>query len=335
MMGCCLHWRSELSGNHMIDTLCHATRLSDCEHVENSVYSSIAGLRMSSLASAYFISQLTCVTIICLIENMYVLPSLYAISAAISIPVIIYSVYGQFKMKRICPLCIIVMLCIAIEALLFASRIRQPASIGVISLFGCIFVITTIAMQCVHELKQEKAIHLTDNIKLLGLKRKAETFQSEGIRIKPTESPMWFGREDSPMKVTTVVSPSCRHCRKAIAEIAALLKRGVDLRWEILPVNTKPADSETIDDWIQRYLGDKERFFDDLLLWSKGAGMSESINTGRDDEEEISNIGQLLKRQAASLNISGIPRIILNDRLLSTAYSPNDVEFILADLNLT
>lgn len=33
------------------------------------------------------------------------------------------------------------------------------------------------------------------------------------------------------------------------------------------------------------------------------------------------------------MNISGFPRIILNDRLLSQIYTPKDIEFIIIDEN--
>lgn len=91
-------------------------------------------------------------------------------------------------------------------------------------------------------------------------------------------------------------------------------------------------DSEIIKIWIQSYLSDKDKFIHELHLWSIGKTHSLYCNFITDPNNyKVNEIIQENDREIERLNISGFPRIVLNDRLLSSVYSMEDLEFIIAD----
>ena len=166
---------------------------------------------------------------------------------------------------------------------------------------------------------------------LLRLKRREEIISLESTPIKAIESPIWFGDENSPIRVTTVISPGCNHCRKVVAEFIPLLKTGLRFRWDIVLGATSKKDSQVIDRWIQEYLSDKNGFFRELSVWGGGKIPnlpSSDLNTGN---TEISEIKKSFNILILGMNISGFPRIILNDRLLSSIYTSSDLEYIITD----
>lgn len=59
--------------------------------------------------------------------------------------------------------------------------------------------------------------------------------------------------------------------------------------------------------------------------------MSQSRVKKTTDTISFSDIKQSFEKEIMELKISGFPRIILNDRLLSQIYTPKDIEFIIID----
>ncbi len=333
VISCCLYFKSGMSDGNIIDRLCRISKVTDCERVDESKYSSVFGFKMNCLVLSFFISQLTSIAIGYLFGINGMLYSLYFISAVISLPAIAYSAYGQFKIKNICPLCVIVVLCIAIESALFIFWDRQQISLNILALFSCIFIITVFISQYIYSTNLKEANHLRDRINLLKLMRKKEIILSESTPIKPLTSSIWLGEETSSIQVTTVISLSCAHCRKVVSEFITLQRKGLKFRWNIILGQTAQTDYNVIDIWIHQFLTDKEKFYEYLILWSNGI---EQISSplSKIKNIEISKIGQSFCNRIAELNISGFPQIILNNRLLPSIYTPKDLEFIIIDENI-
>lgn len=79
-LGCvisgCMYFKTEMSSG-LIDRFCHISKLTDCERVENSSYSSLFIFNMSCLAFSFFTSQLICLAIGYLIGIYDILNSLF------------------------------------------------------------------------------------------------------------------------------------------------------------------------------------------------------------------------------------------------------------------
>ncbi len=334
-VSCCLYLKSEMADGGMIDKLCHISKVTDCKRVEESKYSSVFGFKLDCLAFSFFIAQVTCVSVSYLFGISDVLYPLYFISTVVSLPTIAYSVYGQLKVRNICPLCVIVALCIATEAVKFICRDNQEMDMSVITLYGCIFLLSLAASQYNSYIRNKGNNLFADSITLLKLKRKREIVLIESSLAKQTSSPIGFGNETSTPNITTILSPSCNHCRKVVSDFLALRQKGLDFRWNIILGQTTQADVSIIEDWLHRFLTDKDKFFEDLTLWSKGATqMSAPISQNSVKDIEYSSIRQSFNRQIAELHISGFPQIVLNDRLLSSVYTSKDLEFLILDKNI-
>ncbi len=335
VVSCCLYLKSEMADGNIIDKICHISKISDCKRVEESKYSSVFGFKMNCLAFSFFIAQVTCIAVSSLFGIIDILYSLYFISTVISLPTIAYSIYGQLKVRNICPLCVIVALCIASEAVIFIHWDNQVINMSIITLYCCIFLLSLAILQYISNIKNRINNLFADSISLLKLKRKKEVFLIESSITKPISSPIGFGNEKSTSNITTILSPSCSHCKKVVSEFIALRQKGLDFRWNIILGQTTQADADIIEEWIHRFLTDKDKFLEDLILWSNGkAQISASIPQNSVKETDLSGIRQSFNNHIADLNISGFPKIILNNRLLSSIYTSNDLEFLIADENI-
>lgn len=338
-LGCvisgCMYFKTEMSSG-LIDRFCHISKLTDCERVENSSYSSLFIFNMSCLAFSFFTSQLICLAIGYLIGIYDILNSLFFISAVVFIPVMAYSVYGQFKAKNICPLCILVLLCITTEVIIYFRCPPQPSqNLNLIILYSVIFLITSCALQYIYNTRQNESANRRNQIDLLKLKRKSSILQSESTSVNTIHTPIWFGEKDSASEVTTLISPNCSHCRKITSELLKLQKKGVKFKWNIILGQTSRKDSDIIDNWIQWYYTDKDKFFENLYQWSNGNIVSMPIfrDINAIDKIRILEIKHYFEREIADLNITGFPQIILNERLLSSIYTVKDIEFVIFDKN--
>lgn len=335
VVSCCLYLKSEMSDGGIIDKLCHISKVTDCKRVEESKYSTVFGFKMNCLAFSFFIAQVICVAVSSLFGMIDVLYPLYFISTVISLPTIAYSIYGQQKVMNICPLCVIVALCIATEAVMFVCWDNQEINKSVMTLYCCLFLLSLAILQYIYNLKNKANNLFSDSIDLLKLKRKKEIVLIESTPATPVSSPIAFGDETSTSNVTTILSPSCNHCRKVVSEVIALRQKGLDFRWNIILGQTTQADADIIENWIHRFLTDKERFLEDLIYLSKGvAQMPVLISRNSVKESDLSGIRQSFNNQIAELNISGFPKIILNNRLLSSIYTSSDLEFLITDKNI-
>lgn len=335
VVSCCLYLKSEMAHGDIIDKLCHISKASDCNRVEESKYSTVFGFKMDCLAFSFFITQVICVAVSSLFGIIDILYPLYFISTVISLPTIAYSIYGQLKVGNVCPLCIIVTLCIAIEAVIFIHWDNQVINMSIITLYCCIFLLSLAILQYISNIKNSIKNLFADSINLLKLKRKKDVILIESSITKPISSHIGFGNEKSTSNVTTILSPSCNHCRKVVSDFLALRQKGLDFRWNIILGQTTQADADIIEEWIHRFLTDKDKFFEDLILWSNGvAQMSTPISQDPVKESDSSKIRQSFNNQIKELNIIGFPRIILNNRLLSSIYTSSDLEFLIADENI-
>lgn len=328
----CLYMKSDMKDGGMIDKLCHISKVTDCKRVGESKYGTIYGLKMNCLSLSFFIAQAICVSMGCLSGFNSVLYPLYFISTVISLPTIIYSTYGQVKVRNICPLCVVVAICIVIEAIIFICWDYQTISIKILTLFCCLFLFSLLVLQYISYLKSKNTNLFSDSIDLLKLKRNKEVIRIESFPIKPISSPVGFGDGKARTNITTILSPSCSHCRKVASELISLRQKGLDFRWNIILGRTTPEDPNIIENWINQFLRDEKRFFDDLILWSKkDKRLSISPSQNSVKESRSTEIGQIFDKILQELNVSGFPQIFLNNRSLSSMYTPKDIEFILMD----
>lgn len=318
--------------NHLIYRLCHISYITDCNRVDDSKYSSIAGLKLNCLVLSFFTSQAICGMLGFLFKSDNALDSLYLIATISASPIILYSIYGQYRIKHICPLCIIAVICLVAECIIFISKSDTHADINFVVLFSLVFITLAIIFQYIYNIKCKEHAQLDDSINYLKLKRKETTILSESRPVGSFYSPIAYGDKSQITHVTTIISPNCRYCQRLVSVITALYMRGLNFRWDIIIGQTTHNDQNDVDNWIECYYTDKKVFFENLTQWcNKSTQLPPMPSDPQIEETEKSAIKHSFTKQIAALKITGFPQIILNDRLLSPIYKAKDIEFLIID----
>ena len=332
VISCNRYFKSGISNHGIIDKLCYVSKFTDCESVEYSKFSKVFGFEMKCLSLSFFVAQLFCLIAGYILMIPNVLCTLYFISAIIALPTIVYSIYGQVKIHVFCPLCILIIVCLTIEAILFWIEIYPTINSSVLILNFSVFIISIAILQHISYIKNKERSLFNESINLLRLKRKNEIFLLESIATIPIISPLQFGNEKSSFTITTLISPSCMHCRGLVSEIIDLQKKGLNFCWKLILGEIKPSDSEKIEIWISKFLIDRDSFYNNLILWSKyGYPISFSSSKNFNNNSECNKIRNLFNDQINQLKLTGFPQIIFNERLLSSIYSVKDLYFLIVD----
>ena len=254
------------------------------------------------------------------------------ISTVVVVPITIYSIYSQWKVGKICPLCLMILFCMIIQAIMFIYICSGTLNIGLL----LVWIACAFCFLCLFILYSNNRLNELDRldtkIESLKLKRNKDILLLTSSRVEDINASIWLGAEASQIIVTTIISPSCKRCRKTVSELLSLSERKIEFRWNIILGKTSNSDSEMIKIWIQNYVYDKKKFIQDLYLWSNGRIRNFSNDSNSNQHElKIKEIYMNNERQLDSLRILGYPRIILNDRLLSQLYSSEDLELLITD----
>ena len=318
----------------VIDRICHISSITDCGRVDKSKFSKVFGIKMSTLSLSFFCTQLVVIALSLLFGDIRAIYSVYLIPALIVIPTAIYSIYGQINVGKICPLCVAILICIIAEAVIFFLMPTESLNIKIVLLW-CLVAVTvlwTLHYAAILITRQHECF--SNRINLLKLKRRKDILLSESQLNETIDSPVWLGQGNAKIKLMTIISPGCPHCRQLVGEVLSLLDKIHSIRWDIVLGVVSKSDIKTIDNWISQYNKDKSCFIEKLRLWSKSGKPIESLDRPISIEsskvvlETFANIKERLK-------IDNFPAILLNDRKLSSLYTPEDLKYIISDLIYT
>lgn len=331
-MSACMYWQNYISPISIVNKICHSSSTTDCDAVAESKYSKLGGLSMSCMAVSYFMSQLSCLLMACalgLTDSTY---TMSLVSAIVVVPVAMYSAYSQWKVRKICPLCLMILACVILQTAIFCYMPSLPVNFGVLTIWAFFAICFLCLLTLFSQIRLTRQNNLNTKIENLKLKRNKDIFLIESSYAEQIKATMKLGRDTANINVTTIISPSCKHCRKVVSELLSLAERDIKFQWNIVLGKTTEMDSEIIKIWIQSYLSDKDKFIHELHLWSIGKTHSLYCKFITDPNNyKVNEIIQENDREIERLNISGFPRIVFNDRLLSSVYSMEDLEFIIAD----
>lgn len=257
---------------------------------------------------------------------------MYLVSCIMVVPVGIYSGYSQLKVGKLCPLCLTILACMIIQASIVVYIPFWTANLGLLTVWAACTVcyLSLFTLYSHNRLNQQE--NIDTKIENLKLKRNKDVLLMKSSWVVHVKAPIILGTKTSQINVTTIISPSCRHCRKIVSELFSLIEQEMDFQWNIILGKTAINDSENIKKWIQGYIYDKNKFIQDLYFWSCGRSRNLSYKSGPDPQDlKVKELCQDNERQIESLNISSFPRIILNGRLLSSVYSVDDLKLLIMD----
>ncbi len=329
----CIYWQKYISPISIVNKICHFSSATDCDTVENSKYGNFGGLTLNCIALSYFLSQLSCIVMSCIIEINNAIYTIYLIAVVAVVPMTAYSICSQYMVRKICPLCLMILTCVVLQAVLFVYMPSQHVNFGLL----IVWAIYEICFLCLFSLHSHKRLNqqeqLSPKIENLKLKRNKDVLLIESSYLEQVKTPLSLGTDTSSINISTIISPSCPHCRKIVFELLSLIERGIEFQWNIILGKISSQDSKEIEIWINEYFSDKNKFIHDLRLWSNGKiqNLSTISKLSHQNLKSI-EICRDYNRQIERLNISGFPQIILNSRLLSSVYTGEDIKFLIADL---
>lgn len=315
--------------------LCNSISYSNCNEVMTSKYGSIFGMSLLGASASFFSSQL----IVCLLSSPQSLPisvhSIYLFSTIILIPLSLYSLTTQIKQKTVCPICIIILGCLASEVALYIINIPQTISLPIILKWSVIEVACLLLFEQIIK-QRKKSIRLENEvINLSRLKRNKQVVKAISSPLKidsPCKELMIHSkRNGSKPKLTVFLSPSCSHCKKMMLDLLELQETGkIHFDLNIILGESRKEDRIIIYNIIRSHIlsPDKLRFLikEDFYKISQ-----EKIDESSLISEKISDYIEYFKNVIINNKIQSYPRLAIDGLLLPDFYTAEDMELWLLD----
>lgn len=315
----------------ILDRVCHISSTSDCSKVSSSEYSRIAGFKLSEMSLSYFTAQMMVLFPAYVFYQFETFSSLYFVSLLVILPIGIYSGYYQYKIKTYCPLCITLLMCILCEAIIFIFTQGNSLSLEIMIIFCIIYIVILCIFRFISFLRGKYHDYMSNKIELLSLKRKNTIFVLESQEYRNSSSPIYLGTEDSSIIVTTIISPSCKHCKKIAKELIQLLNTNIQFRWNIIWGSVNISDEKRICSWIALFMRNKVLFIKELSKWSNGKDCILNIGIDNINDAQVLRTKDYFNSYISKMGITKLPQIILNNRLLSSIYTPQDYQYLILD----
>ena len=321
--------------NHLLDKMCKISTRIDCQIVSESKYGDILGIKISALATSFFISQF-CIGLITLAE-CYTPIVILESAMIIVLPVLAYSTITQILLKHMCLFCIGIIGVILVQTVIVILNKSADINIGINIMTYLLTVIIALAIKTLQNSVNNKLEQKKLRCDLLKLKRKTFVLFNESIQFSiETEKCLFYEVPDSFAEtpiVTSIISPSCPNCRKLAKEILELFeKRIVPFHWAIILGETHRTDRDLNKKWLACYLNNSQAFFKQFKKWCNGEYVfNEKNNSSICVETETMEYLQYFNKIMKEHNFRGLPRLAVNDRLLSSIYNGCDILYLLMD----
>jgi uncharacterized membrane protein len=327
--------REKFGFDNALSKLCTITKSTDCNTVFNSKEAKLFNIfDLSDLTIIYFLF----VTSVSVLDNYS--PLLFFVSCA-TLPVIIYSVYYQlFKIKKICPLCIVTSTVLALQfvvmLLMYNEVIFNYADLLLYaSLFGIAAMFWVYAKPMVTKVAEHRTLIL-DNLKF---RRNHNLFipyynTLNRLNMEADNVPVISVGSSNPLvTITAVTNPLCKMCTEAHKTYLQLLQNYNDtirINFLFLVPNKNRNDIRTqiSERLIQLYTEENtDSFMEAFNNWYESLNAAEWLNryghctNNRYNNEITKQVMWCLKN-----DIEATPAIVINGKLFPDTYTPTDIE---------
>jgi len=283
--------------NSILNKFCNISPKTDCDALLNSNAAIIYGwINWADAGLIYFTGSLLCLSSIQAIPDLGILPVL----SIIAIPYPLYSIYYQaFKVKKWCPLCLLVQAVIIAEFIYVILNLSS-VSISVIGIFSDLlyFSIITGFYMLFKVYLIEKQNLTTINYSFQLFKRNPKLFikllqESDFNQIIINENSLIFGNPDAPVTITAFLSFNCKYCKSAYKDLMSIVKasNNVKLLLVFLVKHDSPEFMDLIDQiyYIYKSQG-QQKAMAVIENWysSKNKGVLQRLY----DEHKYENVSQ-------------------------------------------
>ncbi|HPM01709.1 MAG TPA: vitamin K epoxide reductase family protein [Candidatus Cloacimonadota bacterium] len=332
-----LLFRNELKiKSSFTEKLCHITSNTDCEAVTNSRVSKIIGsITWAEIGIVYFSGGLIILSVINRIEAI----SLIKVLSICSIPYPVFSVlYQWLKIKKWCPLCLLVQSVLMFEFLFLLSTPFAGVNISLFVLasliFSTIFIMTMLNKYLIIN-KSERDDY---RIKFLKLKREPELFlqelkKSTRIVLPKTDLLLTYGDLRSDIEITAFLSPYCSACSSKFFEINDLIRKGSQFKIRLILPNMKDEVTSRLLKQICFYVetGSKGESLILLEKWYRtDKNLKHTIFNYLEMTEDCHGFNEMVSQNQELFrigNIQRVPTILVNDFILPQMYTLDELKY--------
>lgn len=322
--------------NHHGSRFCSFSKSTDCERVINSDSSRILGLfSLSDLSLIYFLTLNFSLLI-------GVSTSILVWVSALSLPVVIYSIYQQaIILKKWCPLCLGIGLVICAQFLILISDFEFVFTYNSFYSIGALLIIGSlvfIAWQWLKPFLTVKKDAIEQAKELKTFKRNYHLFVPyfHSLPILDTSITVpdihLSGETNAPIKILAITNPLCKHCQEVHHMLEHLGQKypedlRIDLRFYTPQADLNDPRILVSCGMLKAYKEDKESFHQRINHWYERGDVRsflETVGLERPEDEYLQILGKHTKWCTAN-GIGVTPVLLLNNRVFPTFYQTTDL----------
>ena len=338
IMICLLLFAGKRSRSSQIfNKLCKKGKYVDCKKVINTFDDKSPALKyIIEIATGYFTTNVVWLLFATASPNWYFPLYIFFI---LSIPIIVSSLYIQlFYIKKICALCCAILLCLlinlsCIKADYVADSLSFLKYIILFLSFSAFFILINKASDYKSKYYKEKRANAR-------LKININTFQANlsNARLETPEYGIHWGSTESKFELTVIVSLECKHCKELVQKILCLKDIYQNIFYKV--VFDIPYDQEDKYEYFSNLYrlyknGDTKQFLA-MLNANNSFDIGTELPNHHNQITNYDDITYVLDAQRAFVDtaqVTYVPAIFINGRLLSVHYDFNDIVTILQFLS--
>jgi len=219
-----------------LENFCNFGGEGNCDKIIHSDASKIFGeISLSDAAVSYFLFQLFIVGFLLpFVQTPSAYLAILSLYSIITIPVLFYSFYMQFKLKLACMLCLavdsILIAQLALFGLMHSTNIFSMSNVSFLSfiLVSLLFVGITAAVILINSTlikynSLKKSSVITNRFKHNLSLFKQQLYKQKKINVDTFDKEIVLGNQNSPIEIDMIANPGCRYCGKAFRKVFQLL----------------------------------------------------------------------------------------------------------------
>lgn len=321
------------ASSYMLNKFCYISTHVNCANVYKSQYGKIMGIKLSEISISYFTSQFI-LGILMIIKSESPIRILET-SLIIVIPIFLYSVFSQILINNICLFCMGILSILLIQSIIAFPYFEIHIHYNTILTIYILTIFLVLLFKSLNVFWKNKDVHNETLYKLLKLKRKKYVLLNESLMFDfhnslaiTLESNLAFPKHI----VTSFISPSCSNCKLLVKDIFKLIdRRVISFKWQIILGETQVNDKELNEVWISCYLTDPHSFFNNLRKWCIDEYQFRPSSLCKTHHNLVIQYQQYFDKQIKKYKLTSLPRIAINDRILSPIYGGNDILYVIVD----
>lgn len=332
----------ELIGeNRVSQVVCSNSKYTNCDEVLQSPASQIWGIHMSDLGFVYFSSGIIALIFSLFLNIQSGTMCLLFILTLCSIPYVLFSIYYQlFKIRKICPFCMSVILILILELILVIShldaiKMKYLFCCEIMVPIGCLLLVLCgwIIMKPVIQKAKDGSVY---KYKYLRLKKNPHIFNASlekrpSIDMKIMNNELIIGNMDATVTITSVINIHCAPCARMHQEIHSVLEDfGKDIRVIIRFMLANDNQKETLF-FIRLYYSEGASSFSNALHdWSQNRNYNHLVQK-YSEVKEATFENELIRHWTKwyeKENILSTPTLFLNDKKIKQEYDIDDIHWL-------